>query len=348
MTDNQRDEFYDALRARDPRYAQRFFYGVKTTGVFCKPTCASRAPLRKNVEFFDSPQAAQSASYRACKRCKPDQAAPRVDERLLNVCRAIEEAEESPSLAQLAQVAGLSPFHLQRRFKAALGVSPRQYAATVKRDRLRAALKTTSSVTGAIYEAGFGSASQAYSNGGSALGMRPAVFRDGAQGASIVYAIVGSPIGRILMAATPRGFCRVDIAQSDAELERRLRAEFPKANIRREDDTLQSSASLLVAYLSGAAPWPALPVDVRATAFQSRVWEALRRIAPGSTTTYAELARIIGSPSAARAVARACASNQAALLIPCHRVVPQSGGVGGYRWNPQRKRRLLELERAHG
>ncbi|HEV3153759.1 MAG TPA: bifunctional DNA-binding transcriptional regulator/O6-methylguanine-DNA methyltransferase Ada [Candidatus Baltobacteraceae bacterium] len=346
MTAQTANEYYQAILDRDARYEDRFYYGVKTTGVFCRPTCASRTPLRRNVEFFTTPQAAHRASYRACKRCKPDEARVALDERFVRVCRAIEAAEEAPALGELAAIAGMSPFHLQRRFKAAVGVSPRQYAEMVKHRRLRDTLKSGDSVTNAIYDAGFGSPSQAYTAARSRLGMTPSQYREGGKHASIVYAVVASPLGRVLLAATERGICRVDIDENDAVLERRLRSEFPKAQIAREDDSLESSASLIVDYLSGTGPWPLLPLDVRATAFQTRVWEALLAIAPGSTVTYTELAQAIGEPRAARAVAQACASNPAALLIPCHRIVPRAGGVGGYRWDAERKRRLLELERA--
>jgi AraC family transcriptional regulator, regulatory protein of adaptative response / methylated-DNA-[protein]-cysteine methyltransferase len=347
MITKRENEFYDAITARDERYEGAFYYGVRTTGVYCRAGCSSRAPLRKNVEFFSTPQEAQHNSYRPCKRCKPDSPRSKVDVRFLRICRAIEQAEEAPSLGELAELVGMSQFHLQRSFKAAMGVSPRQYADKVKRDKLRSALKKGDSVTSAIYDAGFASSSRAYAKDRDPLGMTPTQFRTGGKGATIVYAIVGSPLGRILLAATERGVCRVDIGESDAALERRLRAEFPNARIDREDDTLESGASLIVAYLSGKGPWPLLPIDVRATAFQTRVWEALRNIAPGATMTYSELAEAIGSPKAAQAVARACASNPVALLIPCHRIVPQAGGVGGYRWRPRRKQRLLELEHAN-
>jgi AraC family transcriptional regulator of adaptative response/methylated-DNA-[protein]-cysteine methyltransferase len=321
------------------------FYAVRTTGIYCRRGCKSRRPLPENVEHFATAVQARAAGYRACKRCKPDDAAAAVDERFLRACRAIEAAEEAPTLKVLAALVGLSEAHLQRRFKAAIGVSPRAYAAMVRNRRLRAELRGGRSVTDALYGAGFTSASQAYENAPAALGMTPGAFRGGAPGAEIVYAIVPSAVGHVLVAATERGVCRVDIDADRVALERRLRAEFPKARLRREDDGMASTTSLIVAYLAGERPWPRLPVDVRATAFQTRVWDALRAIAPGKTMTYAELAAAIGSPQAARAVARACASNPIALLIPCHRIVPAAGGVGGYRWDPARKRRLLALER---
>lgn len=345
MATKQIQELYRAVQVRDARYDGQFFYGVRTTGVYCRPVCASRTPLAENVQFFESAQAAELASYRPCKRCRPDESQAMVDERFLRVAHEIEQAEEAPSLRELGRLVGMSEYHLQRRFKAALGVSPRQYADMVKRNRLRGALREGQSVTSAIFEAGFGSLSQAYEKARSPLGMTPSQFQSGGKDAEISYAIVSSTVGRLLIAATPRGICRVDIDEDDSRLEQRLLDEFPNATVRRQDDALVSAASLIVAYLSGTASWPKLPLDVRATAFQTRVWEALRDVAPGSTVSYSQLAASIGSPSAARAVAKACAANPVALLIPCHRVVTQSGGIGGYRWNSKRKQQLLELER---
>jgi AraC family transcriptional regulator, regulatory protein of adaptative response / methylated-DNA-[protein]-cysteine methyltransferase len=323
----------------------RPYYAVRTTGIYCRPGCKSRTPLPKNVEYFQSPAAARAAGYRACKRCKPDEAPVQTDERLLKVARAIEAAEEAPTLRELSALVRMSEAHLQRSFKRAVGVSPRAYAAMVRQKRLRSRLRDGGAVTGAIYDAGFSSASQVYEKAASTLGMTPSEFRSGGEKIEIVYAIVRSTLGNVLVAATPRGICRVDIDGERSVLERRLHEEFPKARLRREDDRLQSTTSLIVAYLCGKGEWPRLPVDMRATAFQMRVWEALRAIAPGKTLTYAGLASAIGSPRAARAVARACAANPIALLVPCHRIVPAAGGVGGYRWDPARKRRLLELER---
>ncbi|MEO6914162.1 MAG: bifunctional DNA-binding transcriptional regulator/O6-methylguanine-DNA methyltransferase Ada [Candidatus Baltobacteraceae bacterium] len=338
------DEYYEALVARDPAYEQRFVYGVKTTGVYCRPTCKSRRPLRRNVEVFSGTDAARNAGYRACKRCKPDNAA--ADERMLLACRHIEEAETPPTLLQLAAVLGMSEYHLQRRFTKEIGVSPRAYAKLVRERRLRAGLRNGESVTDAMYDAGFTSASQVYGNVPSTLGMSVNQFRTGGSGASIVYGIVESALGLLLVASTERGVCRVDIGDTTEELERRLHSDFPQAEINRADDHLESTTSLIVAYVSGKDVWPRLPVDVRASAFQARVWSALRDIAPGSTMSYGKLAEAIGSPTAARAVARACAANSIALLIPCHRIVPSGSGVGGYRWDPQRKQTLLQLERS--
>jgi AraC family transcriptional regulator of adaptative response/methylated-DNA-[protein]-cysteine methyltransferase len=283
------------------------FYGVTTTRIYCRTGCASRRPLARNVRFFDDVQSARDAGFRACKRCRPDEARA-IDERIVQVCRLLDAANETLTLAQLGEAVGLSPAHLQRRFTRTIGISPRAYGKLARDERFE----------------------------------RP---RGGGKGKHVAYAIVDSSLGRVLVAATSRGVCRVDIDERDAALERRLREAFPSASFERSDARLESATSRIVAYLAHEGPWPALPLDVRATAFQMRVWEALRAIAPGKTMQYAELARAIGSPTAARAVARACASNPIALLIPCHRIVPANGGTGGYRWGPQRKEQLLEIER---
>jgi AraC family transcriptional regulator, regulatory protein of adaptative response / methylated-DNA-[protein]-cysteine methyltransferase len=286
------------------------FYGVRTTGVYCRTGCKSRRPLEKNVRYFANTADARAAGFRACKRCRPDDAAG-VDERIAHACRILDTAAEPLTLAELGARVGYSPTHLQRRFTAVVGMSPHRYAKLAREER---------------YE-------------------RP---RKGGRGTTIVYAIVDSPLGRVLVAATQRGICRVDIGERDRTLEQQLRDAFPSATLERSDDRLESATSRIVAYLANEGPWPLLPIDVRATAFQLRVWDALRDIAPGQTMEYGALAKAIGSPTAARAVARAVASNPIALLIPCHRIVPASGGVGGYRWGPRRKERLLELERNAG
>jgi len=282
------------------------FYGVTTTGVYCRKGCASRAPLAKHVRFFQDTQSARAAGFRACKRCRPDETAA-IDERIVQACRLLDNADERLTLNELARRVALSPGHLQRLFTRAIGMSPRAYGKLAREERLE----------------------------------RP---RGGGKGKRITYAIVASTLGKVLVAATPRGICRVDIGGTDTALERRLREVFPAASFERSDERLETATSRIVAYLANEGPWPLLPLDVRASAFQLRVWEALRAIGPGRTVHYGELARAIGSPSAARAVAQACASNPIALLIPCHRVVPAAGGAGGYRWGSRRKEVLLELE----
>lgn len=343
--EQQTDVRYEALARRDEHFDGVFFYGVTTTGVVCRPSCASRTPRPENVRFFGDLQSAQAAGMRPCKRCKPELARAAIDERYVALCRAIERADDLPSLRELAAICGLSVSHVQRSFKAAIGVSPKAYAQTIKRERLRSALKTAASATTALYDAGLNSSSQAYDRTALPLAMTPAQFARGASDVEITYAIAPSALGKVLVAVTARGVCRVDLGDDEGALAERLRAEYPRAHLVRAEPQSVTAASLLVAYLAGEGPWPQLPLDVRGTAFQTRVWEALRGLAPGTTASYAQLAELIGSPGAARAVARACATNPIALLIPCHRIVPQHGGTGGYRWNPERKERLLELER---
>lgn len=340
------DGYYQALVRRDPAFEGTFLYGVRTTGVYCRSTCKSRRPLERNVEFFTGAEAAHAAGYRACKRCRPDAAAPPAEAAWIPAaCRLLEDAGERLTLDQLAARVGVSRAHLQRSFTKATGVSPRRYAAAVRERRFRAQLRGGSSVTAATYESGFGSGSRVYEAATASMGMTPGRYRNGAAHATIVYAIVSSALGLVLIAATERGICFVALDAAVAPLERALRAEFPAATLLREDDRLESAASAIVRYLASDGPWPELPLDVRATAFQTRVWDALRRLAPGTTTTYGDLARILGDPRATRAVARACATNPVSLLIPCHRVVGKDGGLHGYRWGLERKAQLIALER---
>lgn len=264
---------------------------------------------------------------------------------MIRLVRLIEQSEEAPTLRELGAAIGLSETHLQRRFTTEVGVSPRRYGLMVREARLRTNLQANGNVSTAIYEAGFRSASPVYGDVRSPLGMSPAEFRSGARGIELLFGVVESELGSVLVAATHRGVARVDIGTDAAELVKRLYAEFPNASITRADDRVESATSLIVRYLAGEGAWPKLPVDILASAFQARVWHALREIAPGKTMSYTQLAEAIGSPKAARAVARVCAMNSVALLIPCHRIVPAAGGVGGYRWDPARKKRLLEIER---
>lgn len=337
--------YYDALNRRDPAFDGVFVYAVTTTGVYCRPTCKSRRPLERNVRFFAAPVAARAAGFRACKRCRPDGAACDGGPAwLAQACRLLEDAEEAPTLDELAQRIGISCAHLQRTFTRAVGVSPHRFAATLREARLRTALRSGATVSAATYESGFGSSSRVYESAATTIGMTPARYRAGASGMTVTYGIVASALGPVLVAATERGVCHVALGDDAAALEAGLRASFPKAVLERADDRVESATSALVRYLANAGPWPQLPLDVRATAFQARVWEALTRIAPGTTTTYGELARALGDANATRAVARACATNPVAVLIPCHRVVAKNGDARGYRWGLDRKTRLLEIE----
>jgi AraC family transcriptional regulator of adaptative response/methylated-DNA-[protein]-cysteine methyltransferase len=331
------------LLARDP--AASFFYAVATTGVFCRPSCGSRRPLRSNVRFFRSTEAAQAAGFRPCKRCKPTTACGSPLERV----RAHIEAhlDRPVRLAQLGRVAGLSPFTVQRLFKKEVGVSPLQYQRALRAGRLRSGLKQGGTVTNAIYEAGFGSSSRAYE--GSQLGMTPARFAQGGCGEQINYTTARSAFGWLVVGATERGLCWLALGANSTEAEASLREEFPLATLKR-DPALATMVDAALGVVEGEnsrdkAAAPQVPLDLRGTAFQLRVWQALRAIPRGQTRSYSQLARDLGDPKATRAVARACATNRVALVVPCHRVVGASGSLTGYRWGVERKRQLLEAER---
>lgn len=339
------DACWQAIRARDARYDGVFVTCVLTTGIYCRPSCPARAAKRENVIFLRSPQEAEAAGFRACKRCRPE-AVSYEAEMVERVCRYIEaNLGCDVSLQALGTHAGYSPSHLQRVFKRVLGVSPRQYAEAARLGRFKAELKEAGNVTDAIYSAGFNSSSAVY--GGTparALGMDPSTYRRGGAGVQIGYTMVDSPLGRLLIAATPCGIAGLSFADTDAELESYLRGEFPNADLYRDDVSFGAWVEGVQEALRGEGPTVELPLDVRATAFQWRVWDALRAIPRGETRSYGEIARALGKPTAARAVARACATNRVAVIIPCHRVVREDGGMGGYRWGIKRKKALLAAE----
>ena len=338
-----------AVRARDPRFDGAFVFGVRSTGIYCRPSCPARRPRRRNVVFFGVAEAAEGAGFRSCRRCLPREASPRdrEAERVRTVCRRIEAAADSTlSLAALGAGVGWGPHHLQRTFKRLVGVSPRQYADALRLRSLRARLHKGDPVTTAIYDAGYGSSSRVYERAPDRLGMTPATYRRGGRGMRLAYAIAPSPLGRLLVAATDRGVSAVRLGDSDAALEASLRAEFPEAEVSRDQTGVGAWLKTVLQRVQGGPPHPDLPLDIRGTAFQQRVWDALRAIPFGEVRSYGEIARSLGQPKAARAVARACATNPVALVIPCHRVVPGSGGTGGYRWGAERKRELLEREKS--
>ncbi|HMD77783.1 MAG TPA: methylated-DNA--[protein]-cysteine S-methyltransferase [Terracidiphilus sp.] len=328
---------------RDP--AAAFFYAVTTTGVFCRPSCRSRRPLRANVRFFRSAEEARAAGFRACKRCTPGTACSSPLEKVRKHIEA--NLDRAAPLKELGRVAGLSPFTVQRLFKQELGVSPLQYQRALRAGSLRGALKQGGNVTDAIYEAGFGSSSRAYE--GAALGMTPARFARGGRGEQIRWASSPSRFGWVIVGGTERGLCWLALAETKAEAEASLREEFPLAALKR-DPALARVVDATVETVCGqknSSKVLAPPqVDLRGTAFQLRVWQALRAIPRGQTRSYSQLARELGDPKATRAVARACATNRVALVVPCHRVVGASGALTGYRWGVERKRQLLETERA--
>ncbi len=321
-----------------------FFYAVATTGVFCRPECKSRRPLRENVRFFEKAAEAQAAGFRPCKRCRPT--APRRDP-LEQIRARIEANLDRPvSLAELGRVGGMSPFTVQRLFKKKMGVSPLQYQRSLRAGRLRGALKQNGRVTDAIYEAGFGSSSRAYA--GAQLGMTPARFAKGGKGERIGWCAARSPFGWVIVGATERGLCWLSLAETAEEAETGLRAEFPAAELRRDPSLSRLVNAALASVRDGSdlSERRDLPgaLDLRGTVFQLRVWQALRQIPRGETRSYSEVARDMGEPNATRAVARACAMNRVALVVPCHRVVGVSGSLTGYRWGVERKRKLLQAE----
>jgi AraC family transcriptional regulator of adaptative response/methylated-DNA-[protein]-cysteine methyltransferase len=337
---------WDAIMGRDRGADGLFVYAVSSTGVYCRPSCPSRRPRRDRVAFFDDGAGARSAGYRACKRCAPDRVAA-ADPWIDKVRRAtvyLDNVEGQPSLARLAERLGGSPYHLQRNFKRIVGVTPREYVDARRLQAVKRGLRGGEDVTGALLDAGYGSSSRFYERAAPKLGMSPTAYRDGGAGQRIAYAIVDSPLGRLLVAATARGVCSVAMGSSDAELTRALHREYPAATIDADAGALSTWTGTILAHLDGRAPRMDLPLDIRATAFQWQVWQALAAIPYGETRTYADVARAIGRPRAIRAVARACATNPVALAIPCHRVVPAAGGAGGYRWGQGRKKTLLGQE----
>ena len=338
---------WQAVRERIPGADGRFVYAVRTTRIYCRPTCPSRRPKRENVLFFGSPALAEAAGYRACKRCTPD--APSTSDKQIQmvrkVCELVETSPEPPQLTELADAVGVSRFHLHRVFKDIVGVTPKQFAAEARKRRLQADLEAGAPVADAIYAAGYGSSSRVYENANNTLGMTPAVYRDGAKDVTIRYTVTESPLGLVLVAATDKGICSIALGDSKPALDAVLRKRFPKATLVEAGEALSAWVKALVGFIRSPARGLDLPLDIQGTAFQQRVWQALQAIPVGHTASYQDIARAIGEPRAARAVAQACASNNIALAIPCHRVIRQDGSVSGYRWGVERKRRLLDEER---
>jgi AraC family transcriptional regulator of adaptative response/methylated-DNA-[protein]-cysteine methyltransferase len=338
-----------AVQERDAAWDGRFVYAVRSTGIYCRPSCPSRRPRRSQVVFYPLPEAAERCGYRPCRRCRPRQAIaadPHV-ELVRGTCRYIEtHLESSLSLQTLSEQAGLSPFHLQRTFKRVTGITPRQYADACRLGVLKSRLKERRTVTMAMVEAGYGSSSRLYERAASQLGMTPATYRRGGRAMHIRYTCADCPLGRLLLGGTERGICAVYLGDRDDKLEAELSREFPAAEVCRDNDGLSAWVNELVNHLHGQQPHLDLPLDVRATAFQWRVWQELQAIPYGRTRSYREIARALGQPSAARAVARACATNPVSVIIPCHRVVREDGGLGGYRWGLERKQALLDHEKA--
>jgi AraC family transcriptional regulator of adaptative response/methylated-DNA-[protein]-cysteine methyltransferase len=339
--------FWEAVVSRDSGFDGRLFFGVRSTGIYCRPSCPARRPKREQVVFFRLPETAERAGFRSCKRCRPRNtvtADPQV-ELVRRACVFIQNhIEKPPTLEELSENTGLSPYHLQRVFKRVAGISPRQYADALRLEQFKTGVRRGATVTGAMYDAGYGSSSRLYERAPSQLGMTPADYRRGGKELKITYTIVSCPLGRLLVAGTEKGICAVRLGDSDETLTADLLNEFAAAEVIRDDKRLGVWVEQLSSHLEGRQPHLDLPLDVQATAFQWSVWQKLCEIPYGSTRSYSEVARSMGRPSATRAVARACATNPVALVIPCHRVVREDKSLGGYRWGIERKKALLKRE----
>jgi AraC family transcriptional regulator, regulatory protein of adaptative response / methylated-DNA-[protein]-cysteine methyltransferase len=342
------EERWQAVKRRDPAFDGKFLFAVRTTGVYCRPSCASRPAKRENVSFFPTGAEAEKAGYRACKRCRPDKLGapdPQV-QAIKRACERIETAEEAPKLAELAASAGLSPYHFHRVFKAITGVTPKAYAAETRARRAAEKLRTAETVTEAIYDAGFNSSSRFYENTDARLGMTPGAVRRGGAGVVIRFAVGEASLGAVLVAATDKGVCAITLGDDPDVLVRDLQDRFPRAELKGGDAEFERMVAEVVGLVEAPGQRLDLPLDIRGTAFQQKVWAALQAIPPGKTATYTEIARAIGQPTAVRAVAQACGANPLAVAIPCHRVVRADGDLSGYRWGVERKRKLIDREAA--
>ena len=340
------DPRWEFVLNRDPKADGKFYYSVRTTGVYCRPSCAARLAKPGNVSFHETCEAARKAGFRPCKRCKPDQPskAERDSRKIAAACRLIEEMEDTPSLEQIAREAGLSVWHFHRLFKAATGLTPKEYTAAHRDQRVRKSLSTSGSVTEAIYDAGYNSNGCFYRTANRVLGMTPSNYRAGGARTDISFAVGECSLGSILVAKSERGICAILLGDDPEALARELQDRFPRANLVGGDPAFEEFVAKVVGFVEAPAVGLDLPLDIRGTAFQQRVWQALQRIPAGSTASYSEIAKLIGAPKSMRAVAHACAANSLAVAIPCHRVVRQDGALSGYRWGVERKRALLERE----
>jgi AraC family transcriptional regulator, regulatory protein of adaptative response / methylated-DNA-[protein]-cysteine methyltransferase len=344
---NADESRWASVLARDAHADGAFVYAVRTTGVYCRPSCPSRRPRRESVMFFAEADAAELAGFRECRRCHPRAGVARpagLDE-VRRACVFIQRRAAQPlTLAQIAAHVGTSPFHLQRTFTKLVGISPRAYQDAVRAGRFREGLRGGAPVSGAVYDAGYGSISRVYERRPTGRGMTPAAYRRGGKGMAMTYTIVDSPVGRMMVAGTDKGICSVKLGDRDERLEQDLRREYPEASIIREQSALDGWVRTLLGQLNGSRPHLDLPLDVQATAFQWKVWRYLQSIPAGETRAYSEVAKAIGKPDAVRAVARACATNPVCLVVPCHRVVGKDGSLTGYRWGVKRKKHLLQIE----
>jgi len=341
------DERWRAVAQRDPRQDGAFVFAVRTTGVYCRPSCGARRAKRENVTFFDLPAAAERAGFRACLRCRPadDAWRRRRGELVASLCRRLERDEPAPKLAELARRARMSPERVRRTFQAVLGVTPREYLVTSRVQRAAAAMQRGASVTAAMHTAGYASSSGFHRDATARMGMLPKQVRNGGDGVQMMFTVRGCSLGKALVAATARGVCAVLLGDDERALVDDLAARFPNAARERGDAAFEQLVAAAIAVVDGGAAGAGLPIDVRGTAFQQRVWQQLQQIPAGATIDYAQLAACLGKPKAARAVAAACAANPLAVVVPCHRVVRKDGSLAGYRWGVGRKRALLDRER---
>ncbi len=343
--------FWQSVLNRDSSMDGQFVFAVETTGVYCRPSCPARRPKRRNVVFFERPSDAERAGFRACRRCKPNVDIVDDTRRILaeRACRLIDENSvdfdnRNLSLTALADQLEVSPFQLHRAFKQTFGLTPRQYSESRRLARFKKNVRDGNTVTDALYEAGYGSSSRLYEKSSARLGMTPASYQRGGKGARIHYSIVVSDLGLLLTAATERGLCAVRFGENEKKLVDELQKEFPKADLIHDETRLAQWTRMVTDAIHGGKRRNELPLDIQATAFEWKVWNYLRTLPVGATNTYGEVAQAIGCPTASRAVARACAANPLAVVIPCHRVVPAAGGIGGYRWGAKRKQKILDLE----
>lgn len=341
---------WQAVLTRDISTDGSFVYGVRSTGIYCRPTCPSRRPQRDRVLFFTSADEAERAGFHACKRCTPQQSDLQdpLGAKIAQTCQYLNrESDRLPTLSELAARVDLSPGHLQRVFKRRVGVSPFQYGRARRAECFKQSLQAGATIIHAAFDAGYSSTSQIYDRA-EPLGLTPATYQQQGRGLEIEYTTLETSVGWLLVATSDRGLCSVRLGDSEAELVAECRSEFARASLQKTTNRhWQPWVAAIAAYLSGTSDWPLLPYDIRATAFQARVWEALRLIPAGQTRSYSEVAAAIGKPTATRAVARACATNPVALVVPCHRVVAKNGQAGGYRWGRDRKQALLDLEQRH-
>ncbi|MFN3514079.1 MAG: bifunctional DNA-binding transcriptional regulator/O6-methylguanine-DNA methyltransferase Ada [Phenylobacterium sp.] len=344
----QEEARWAAVVARDRAADGRFVYSVRTTGVYCRPSCAARLARRENVAFHETPAQAEAAGFRPCKRCRPTETslAERYGAAVAQACRTMEAAETPPTLDELAREAGLSPHHFHRVFKSVAGVTPKAYADACRAKRVRAALAEGAGVTEALYEAGFNSSGRFYAQSGQVLGMTPSRFRAGGARAKIRFAVGQCSLGALLVAATEKGVCAIQLGEDPEVLVRELQDRFAQAELVGGDPAFEATVARVAALVEAPGQGLDLPLDIRGTAFQQRVWRALCEIPAGRTASYAEIAAAIGAPKAVRAVAGACAANELAVAIPCHRVVRTDGALSGYRWGVERKAALLAREAA--